>query len=118
MSCLGLRAADDEVRQPKRAGVCDAKHVRRDRSWAEVAAHGDELVLEREDRVEDERAFAGDAPRLRHVEMPGIADDHRVGRDLPRREEAELGIENVHEPAHAATFELSLALEHLDAGVA
>ena len=115
---LRLGAADDEVGQPQRACVRDAEHVRRRRARAKVPPHGDELVLEREHRVEDERPGAGEAPGPRHVEVARIPDDQRVGsacgRASSRRSSAS---EHVQRPAQAAAPELRLALDDFDAGV-
>jgi hypothetical protein len=84
---LGACPADDEVRQTQRATVHRAQNGRCGRARTKAAAHLDELVFERQHRVEDERALARDATRTRHVEVPWVPDNHHVECSAPRTSE-------------------------------
>ena len=75
-----LRVGDDQVRQPQRPAVDGMQDPRREQSLAEALAIGDERLVERDERVEEERLLAGDAARARNVEVARIADDDRVER--------------------------------------
>ena len=50
----------------------------REQPLAEALAVGDERLVERDERVEDERLLARNAARAGDVEVAGIADDDRV----------------------------------------
>ena len=80
---LGVR--DDEVGLPQRTAVDGRQHGRPEPSLAKPPAVGHERLVQRDERVEDQRPAAGDATGPRHVEVPGIADDHGVERN-PWRE--------------------------------
>ncbi len=65
------------------APVDAAEHARGGRPGREAAAVLDEGLVERDERVEDDRPAARDPLRRRQVEVAGIADDQRVERLAP-----------------------------------
>ena len=69
----------DDVGAAERDPVDLAHDHRGRRPCAEPAPIRDERVVERDERVEDDRSSPGHAPRRGHVEVPGIADDDDVG---------------------------------------
>ena len=111
---LRLGAADDEVGEPQRACVRDAEHVGRCRVRPKAPPHRDQLVLEREHRVEDDRPGAGETPGPRHVEVARIPDDESVGALAAGRRQAQLGEDHVQRPSQSAAAELRLALDDFD----
>ena len=87
----------------------------------EPAPIADERVVERDQRVEDERPLPGHAPRVRHVEVPGIADEDDVERVVVREAQPQLREEEPERdrpadgPVVAPRLEHGLVvLDHLD----
>ena len=74
-----LRVRDDEVGRPEGRLVDGLDDARGGRPRAEPPPVADERVVERDERVEDDRPPACDPPRGPHVEVPRVPDDHDVG---------------------------------------
>ena len=73
-----LRVGDDEVGRAE-GGLVDGAHdAGGGRARPEPPAVADERVVERDERVEDDRPPARDAPGGRQVEVPRVADDDDV----------------------------------------
>ena len=73
-----LRVGDDEIGHPEGLPVDAAENARRHRAAPKARAVGDERVLERDERVEDDRPPERRDLRRRQVEVAGVADDQRV----------------------------------------
>ena len=111
-------AADDEIRQAESMEVDGAKNGCRRRPFAKVASHVDELVLERQDGVEHERALSREAPGAGDVEVAGVADDHEVEVAWPWREQPPFRGEDVECADEPAPANRNLPLLDLGAGQA
>jgi len=110
-----------EVGDAQGPAVDDPEDARREQALPEPAAIADERVMERDQRVEDERPPAGYASRMRHVEVPRIADEDDVERVVVREAEPELGDEEAkrHRPADGPVVAPGLedglvVLDHID----
>jgi len=79
MPCVLSGVGDDEVGAPEREPVDLAQDTRSRRAGREAGAVLDQRLVQRDEWVEEDRASAGDSPRCRHVEVPGIADDESIG---------------------------------------
>ena len=112
---LGRRTADDEIGEPQGPKVDGSQDGRRHGAVAEPAAHRHELVLERQDGVEDEWRAARDPPRARHVEVTGIADDQDVEVAPSRREQPRFRAENAERAPGPVAADGRLSLGDLDA---
>ena len=86
---------------PQGPAVDDPEDARSEQPCPEPAPIADERVVERDQRVEDERPLPGHAPRVRHVEVPWIADEDDVERVVVREAQPQLGEEESerHRPA-------------------
>ena len=102
----------------------DRSRAARDRAATlrHEAAIADHRVLERDERVEDERAFSGDPPRGRHVDVPRIADDQDVATERGSACEEDLGSKRPHQRPKAGRQlvavglpQRGVALDDLDA---
>ena len=86
---FGVR--DDEVGLAERPAVDGRQHRGPEPALAKAPAVADERLVQRDERVEDQRPAAGDAAGSRDVEVAGIADDHRIEGDPRRESQAQLG---------------------------
>ena len=73
-----LRVGDDQVGQPERLAVDGEQDPGGEQPLPEALAVGDEGLVERDERVEDERPLARDPARARDVEVARVADDDGV----------------------------------------
>ncbi len=84
-----LGVGDHEVGAAEGAVVDRPQHSRRRRARPEARTVADERVVQRHERVEDDRPSARDPLRRGHVEVPRVADDDDVRIVLaPPRERA------------------------------
>jgi hypothetical protein len=92
---LGVR--DDEVGGAKGACVDRPQHGACRRAPTEASAVAHERVVQRDERVEDDRPAARDAPRRGHVEVARVPDDDDVRVVLRRPRERAFGAEHARE---------------------
>ena len=97
-----LRVGDDEVGLAKRAPVDRRQDRGAEPALLEAPAVADERLVERDERVEDQRPLAGDAPRARDVEVARVADDDGVEGDARRESQPHLGEERAGSPPPSA----------------
>ena len=76
---VGLGVGDDDVRPPERATVDAADDARGGRAAAEAPAVVDERVVQGDERIEDDGPPSSHTLRGGQVEVPGVADDERIG---------------------------------------
>ena len=112
-----LRVGDDEVGPAEGAVVDRAEDPRGGRAGPEATAVADERVVERDERVEDDRPATRRPLRGGHVEVPGIADDDDVGVVVPSPRERALRAGHPRELPETerpvvATPDLPVPLDH------
>ena len=120
---VGGGVGHDEIRCSKRAPVDRAERSRGEPARTESPAVLDQRVPERDERVEDNRAAVGCSPRGAEVEMPRVADDHRIERltrwtPQPhlRRSEPQSRARSRRELVLPAFPDRDVPFGHLDAG--
>ncbi len=86
-----LGVGDDEVGEPECAAVDRGENPCGKRAAPESAAVGDERVVERDERVEDERPLPGDSASAGNVEVTRVADEDGVEGIARVPAEARLG---------------------------
>ena len=96
---FGVR--DHEVGLAERPAVDGRQHRGSEPALAKAPAVGDERLVQRNERVEDQRPAARDATGPRDVEVAGVADDHRVEWHPRRESQAQLGEEEANRGAPA-----------------
>src|SRR5437588_372263 len=85
-----LRVGDDEVGAAERGAVEREEGACRERAGPEPPPVLDERLVERDERVEDDRSPARRASRRGHVRLAGVADEERVHVAGHRAREPEL----------------------------
>ena len=89
--CVRLGVGDDEVGRAERVAVDRLERASGKRFRPEAPAIPHKRVVERDERVEDDRSAGRNSPGGSEVEMPGVTDDQRI-EVLPRApEEPRLG---------------------------
>ncbi len=114
---FGGAAADDEIRGTQSPAVDDTQEGGGRGAWPESPPDRDELVLEREERVEDERRAACQAAGAGNVEVSGIADDDDVGVATARADEPKLGRCDGQRPTDPMSADGCLTFDDRDTGV-